>query len=183
MGSIPQPTANAQPPVVVLGAGVRPGGRPSQTLQRRVLHGIRCFREHNAAALIFTGGRGRHPPSEARVMQAVACSHGIDPGQMVLEESSRSTLDSAEACADIIRSAGWRQAWIVTDRYHLPRSLFLFQCFGIRAQGSAPAVSATASGGWHWRWMILRECLAVPWNLLRLVPRIARRRIRLRTFI
>ena len=124
MGPIPPPASGLQPPIVVLGAAVRPGGKPSPALRRRVLHGIACFHRTNAAALVFTGGRGRHPPSEARVMQALAIAHGIDAGRIVLEESSRSTLDSAEICAGIIKSAGWRQALVITDGYHLPRTLY-----------------------------------------------------------
>jgi len=172
MGSIPAPVHDGHPPVVVLGAAVYPDGTPSPALRRRVLHGIECFRRSNAAALILTGGRGRHPPSEARVMASLARTCGIDSDRIVLEESSHSTLDSAEACAELIQSAGWQRALVVTDRYHLPRTLSLFYCFGIRARGSAPAA---ASGERYGSWMILRELLAVPWNLLRLALRKIRR--------
>lgn len=182
MGSIPTPESGTRPPVVVLGAAVHPDGRPSPALERRVRHGVRCFRERNASALVFTGGRGRHPPAEARVMRDLAVAAGIARNRIVLEESSRCTLDSAESCAALIRSAGWQEALIVTDRYHLPRTLGLFYCFGIRGRGSAPALPANRSERRYWRWMLLRECLAVPWNLLRLAGRrVLRRRLQFRS--
>ena len=54
---------------VVLGAGVWEGGVPSPVLRRRVSHGIELVKSGCAGWLILTGGVGRHPPSEAQVMQ------------------------------------------------------------------------------------------------------------------
>ena len=41
---------------------------------------------------------------------------------------------------------GWRRAIVVTDNFHLPRALFTFRRFGIKATGSAaPGVWADMS--------------------------------------
>lgn len=175
MGSIPPPASGRQPPIVVLGARVLPGGQPSPALKRRVLHGLQCFRQSDAAVLVFTGG-GDPPFSEARVMRAVAVANGVRSDRIVLEESSRSTLDSAEACAILIKAAGWRKALVVTERYHLPRALGLFYCFGVHARGSPPPIALKDCFRRPQLWMILRELLAIPWNLLRLALRKIHRR-------
>ena len=157
--------------IVVLGAAVRPGGRPSPTLRRRTLHAIRQFEQGFSDFMIFTGGIGRYPPSEAEVMHRLAAEHGIPDDRLILEETAASTLDSAFACSRIIREKGWSTAFVVSDRYHLFRSVFLFRRLGVEAAGSAPKNGKPQMGPWRLRYAILREWIAFPWSLFRLYVR------------
>jgi len=157
--------------IVVLGAAVRPGGRPSPTLRRRTLHAIRQFEQGFSDFMIFTGGTGRHSPSEAEVMRRLAAEHGIPDDRLILEETAASTLDSAFACARIIREKGWSTAFVVSDRYHLFRSVSLFRRLGIQAYGSAPAEEKSHSIPRKLRYAIVREWIAFPWSLIRLYVR------------
>src|SRR5882724_3797868 len=63
--------------IVVLGAAVWPGGQPSPTLQRRVMHAVDLMQQGYAVYLLVTGGMGHYPPTEAEVMQRLAVAHGI----------------------------------------------------------------------------------------------------------
>ena len=58
--------------IVVLGAAVWEGGQPSPALKRRLLHGVKLWKEGNAKYIIVSGGIGKHPPSEAAVMKKLA---------------------------------------------------------------------------------------------------------------
>jgi len=157
--------------IVVLGAAVRAGGRPSPTLRRRVIHAVHLFQQGFSDFLIFTGGIGRHPPSEAEVMRRLAAEHGIPDDRLILEETAGSTLDSAFACSRIIREKGWSTAFVVSDRYHLFRSVSLFRRLGIQAYGSAPAEGKPHARFWRLRYTVLREWIAFPWSLIRLYVR------------
>lgn len=157
--------------IVVLGAAVRPGGTPSPTLRRRTLHAIRQFEQGFSDFMIFTGGTGRHSPSEAEVMRRLAAEHGIPDDRLILEETAASTLDSAFSCARIIREKGWSTAFVVSDRYHLFRSVSLFRRLGIQAYGSAPVEENSQMRPWRLRYAIVRERIAYPWSLIRLYVR------------
>jgi uncharacterized SAM-binding protein YcdF (DUF218 family) len=162
----PRPGSDADV-AVVLGAAVWAHGRPSPTLLRRTLHAVGLARAGGVGHLLLTGGVGDHPPSEARVMRDVALRAGIAAARLVLEETATTTLESARACAHIIEARGWTRVLVVTDRYHLARSLLAFRHFGINARGSAPAGRGDTA---EWRWLMLhlRELVAIPWYMVRL---------------
>lgn len=161
--------------IVVLGAAVWQGGVPSPTLSRRVRHAVRLFKEGAAEYLLLTGGVGKHPPSEARVMQCLAVEQGIAESQVILEETATNTLESAEHCARIVKQKEWSEVVIVTDAYHLLRSLLAFRSCGVRAQGSAPGEGREGTGLWRWYYLYLGEIAALPWYLARLMIRKLRR--------
>jgi uncharacterized SAM-binding protein YcdF (DUF218 family) len=161
---------------VVLGAAVWPGGRASPALARRTLHAVRLARAGSVHHLLLTGGVGRHPPSEASVMRALAVGAGLDAARLVLEERATSTLESARECARIIAERGWSQVLLVTDAYHLPRARLAFRHFGVAARGSPPPEGRGDTATWQWLLLHLRELGAIPWYLLRLTWRAGRAR-------
>ncbi len=157
--------------VIVLGAAVWAGGKPSPALLRRARHGAGLVLAGAAPVLMVTGGVGFHPPAEALVMRDIALEAGLGEDAIVIEDTAPDTLGSGRACAVLMRSRGWSRALIVTDDFHLPRSLLIFRWLGIAVRGSAPAVSADGPGwlnrGYYW----LRELVAMPWTVLRLIVR------------
>ena len=157
--------------IVVLGAAVWAGGRPSPTLRRRILHAIELLKKGHSDVLILTGGIGKNPPSEAKVMKRIAIEKGVSENQIIVEESAKSTIDSAYACSKIIRMNGWSSALIVTDRYHVLRSVFLFRQFGIRVFFSTPEDVGFTVKSWKFWYRYSRELLAFPWNIFRVCIR------------
>lgn len=151
---------------VVLGAAVRAGGRPSPALARRTRHAVELLRGGAVDHLLLTGGVGRHPPSEASVMYALARDAGIAPARLVLEDTATTTLESARACARIIAARRWSRVLLVSDAYHLPRARLAFRHFGVAASASAPPVGDPRE--WQWLLLSLRELVAIPWYLVRL---------------
>jgi uncharacterized SAM-binding protein YcdF (DUF218 family) len=161
--------------IVVLGAAVWPDGQPSPALQRRILHAVDLLQRGYAAYLLVTGGVGKYPPAEAAVMQRLAVARGIPSQHILCEAQATSTFESALLCCDMLRQRGWSRVLLVTDRYHLPRTLFAFWSCGLRAMGSATP-GKPARRLWRRCYYYFREGLALPWYLVRAVPVLLRRR-------
>lgn len=154
---------------VVLGAAVWKGGVPSPSLQRRIMHATGLIKSGRVRWLILTGGIGRYPPSEARVMRQIAIEQGVSEEQIILEEEATSTFENARACARIIKTRGLSSAWIVSDRYHLLRSVFLFRQLGICAKGSSADRTEADTSRCRWYYSHFRELLALPWSVFRVL--------------
>ena len=118
--------------IVVLGAQVR-GGQPGPSLTRRTRHGVQLFQVGLASRFLCTGGLGTVPPTEARAACDLAQSLGVPASAIVLEEQAHSTEESALYTAAILRERGWTSAIVVTDAYHLFRTVLLFQSAGVAA--------------------------------------------------
>jgi uncharacterized SAM-binding protein YcdF (DUF218 family) len=136
--------------VVVLGAQVLPGGRPSTALRRRVEHAVAVRGDR---PLVVCGGVGRHGPAEAVVMAALAEQHGVSRGSIVLEDRSRTTREQAEAVAALAARHGWDRVLVVSDRYHVPRARFLFRAAGLPATGSGCGRAGGSLLRWWGAWV------------------------------
>ena len=148
--------AGAPGAVVVLGAEVRGPDDPAPAARRRVAHGVEVLRRFASARLVLTGGVGEAGVAEAVVMAGLARRLGVAAEQIVLEQESTSTLEQAVAVARLARRHGWRQVVVVTDRYHLPRALFLFRRMGLAASGD-PARGPGGADRWRWLGGAARE--------------------------
>jgi len=157
--------------IVVLGAAVMAGGRPSAALHRRVLHAAVLYRRGVAKVLIVSGGHGGNAPSEARVMKRLAIEQGVPENRILMDETARNTVDNAIACVRILKQKKWTDVMIVSDRYHLPRGRLLFRLLGINAAGSGPEVCNKVGRPWKWRYFQLREFVAIPVGVMTLLWR------------
>ena len=164
--------------IVVLGAAIWKDGRPSPALRRRVLHAVALMKQNKANFLLVTGGLGKYPPTEGKVMKNLAINGGISQNKIVAEEKGTSTFKSAIECIKIMRKNNWLNAIIVSDPYHLFRSVFVFRCFGINAVGSGAQGGREANPLWKWWYYHLRELIALPWyTILVLTTKLLRGRL------
>ncbi len=125
--------------VVVLGARVLPGGVPSGALYARVEKAVELYRGGIAPRLVFSGGVGDNPPSEAQVMRSVAVRLGVPAEACVLEEQSHSTEQNTRYSAELLRSLGARRVVVVSDPYHLLRARQYFRLQGFEV-ATSPAL-------------------------------------------
>jgi uncharacterized SAM-binding protein YcdF (DUF218 family) len=158
---------NAQPGavIVIFGAAVRPGGRPSGTLRRRVEAAAAFGARVVAPLFVPTGGVGRHGPSEASVMAALLAEKGVPPERILLEETGTDTLSSVRAVVRLLRAHHLRApVYVATSGYHLPRCRLLLRIAGVTADACPP--SPPAAGFWpRWYWR-LRELPAIPYDAM-----------------
>ncbi|MDU6411989.1 MAG: envelope biogenesis factor ElyC [Yersiniaceae bacterium] len=132
------PTYQGQQPVsyiVVLGGGYTfdPAWAPSSNLignsLPRVNEGVRQYRRHPGAKLVFTGAAApTNPVSSAKTAALVAESLGVPPEDIMLLDTPRDTQQEA---AQVARLVGHHPFLLVTSANHLPRALGFFHAQGL----------------------------------------------------
>ena len=130
---------------MVLGAA-QYNGRPSPVLEARLSHAVELYRAGVAPILIVTGGKAAGDrTTEAAASRAWAEEHGVPPSAILAEDRGRSTLESLEAVAVILRERGMASAVFVSDRTHMLRVLRIATDEGISAWGSPTSSSPADS--------------------------------------
>jgi len=152
--------------IVVLGARVRPDGRPSAALERRMRVAISLYQAGVAPLLVLSGG-GRHAVPEAEVMRQLALAGGVPAAALMTEPRSRTTLENATETAKLLAPRGQAAVVLVTDGYHALRARLLFRMAGF----TVVAVHRAQVPLRPRLLMIAAECAKLPINLVRAVLR------------
>lgn len=151
--------------IVIFGAAVWPGGRPSPSLARRIAYGHAAAQALPEAPILCSGGVGRHGPSEASVMAERLIAMGVPAGRLRLDEESLDTLQSVVATARFVRAEALAGCVVCSDRYHLPRIRLLLTALGVATTSGPVAAGRGGAPLRHWLGMQLREGLAIPYDL------------------
>ena len=139
--------------IVVLGSGVEPQGaeygapQPNHYTFARLRHGVWLARK-TKLPLGFAGGvgwaaSGTGVAAEGTVVQRVAREeYGVT--LRWLDDASRDTKENAERMAALLRKDGVKRIALVTDSWHMPRSVRHF-----RAQGLEVLEAPIGFPGWR----------------------------------
>jgi uncharacterized SAM-binding protein YcdF (DUF218 family) len=127
--------------IVVMGAA-QYDGRPSPLFAARLDHAIELFHEGVAPRLIVTGGkREGDRTTEAATARAYAVQHDVPEDAILVEDTSRTTLQSIRGVEALMRDSGLRTAVFVSDPTHMLRVLRMAADVGIDAYGSPTRTS------------------------------------------
>ena len=122
--------------IVVMGAA-QYDGRPSPIFAARLDHGVELFLTGDAPRLVVTGGKAAGDrTTEAAVGRAFAIERGVPPDAILVEDQSRTTLESVRALSALLEEDGATTAIFVSDRPHMLRVLRMAADSGITALGS-----------------------------------------------
>ncbi|HSW43853.1 MAG TPA: YdcF family protein [Patescibacteria group bacterium] len=133
--------------IVVLGAA-QYDGQPSPVFRARLDHAIALWRAGRAPRLVMTGGRrAGDRTTEAATARAYAAAQGVPIEAILMENQSRSTLESLEAVAAILAEISAGPVLFVSDRTHMFRVILLARDLGIDAYGSPAPGSPTGALG------------------------------------
>lgn len=97
--------------------------------QVRLNEGIRIYRRLHGARLLVSGGRVFDPKTSAELMAKLARELGVNPGDIVLEDTSQDTDDEARLIEPML---GKQRFILVTSASHMPRSMALFTARGMQ---------------------------------------------------
>jgi uncharacterized SAM-binding protein YcdF (DUF218 family) len=127
--------------IVVMGAA-QYDGRPSPLFAARLDHAIALYHTGIARRLIVTGGKQEGDrTTEAASARAYAIGHGVPGKAILVEETSRTTLQSIRGVAGLMRAQGLESAVFVSDPSHMLRVLRMASDEGIQAFGSPTRTS------------------------------------------
>ena len=127
--------------IVVLGAA-QYDGRPSPLFKARLDHAVELYHAGIAPRLVLTGGKASGDrTTEAASARDYAILHGVPPEAILMDENSRTTLESIRAVGALLRANDLDDAVFVSDRPHMLRVLRMAADDGIEAWGSPTATS------------------------------------------
>ena len=138
---------------IVFGASVYSSGELSPTLEGRVTTAISLYRAGKIDRILVSGDN-RHPSyNEPKAMQEYLISHAVAPRDVIVDYAGRSTYETCLRAHEIF---GLNRAVLVTQRFHLPRALYIANELGLDASGVATDPEQTRTSGYQ----SVRELLA-----------------------
>ena len=118
--------------ILVLGCGVREDGTPSLMLRDRLETGIALYEAGAAPKLLMSGDHGRKEYDEVNLMKKYAVERDIPSADIFMDHAGFSTYESMYRAKDIFCA---EKVIVVSQRYHLPRALYVAEKLGLEAYG------------------------------------------------
>ena len=117
--------------ILVLGAGIW-GDRPSPMLEDRLLQAISLYKNNVSAKIIMSGDHGRKEYDEVNIMKDFAIENGVPSENIFMDHAGFSSYESVYRAKEIFKA---KKIVIVTQQYHLYRSLYIANQLDIEAYG------------------------------------------------
>jgi SanA protein len=124
------------PPVytgIVLGAGAR-NHKVSSVLQDRLETALALYKKGKVKRLLLTGDHGRKDYDEVNTMKDYLVTRGVSEKDIFLDHAGFDTYDSMFRAKELFEV---RDAIVITQDFHLNRSVFLARNLGLDANGFA----------------------------------------------
>lgn len=122
--------------VIVLGAGVRPDGSPCDLLADRIDTGVKVYLEGFCKSILLTGDNSGDHHNEVAVMKNWIMKNDvenvIDEDKILIDNCGFCTYDSMYRAKYLFNV---NKVIISTNRYHLPRAIYIARKMGIEAYG------------------------------------------------
>ena len=92
----------------------------------------RAYRAGKVHQLLLSGDNGRRGYDEPTAMKKALLARGVPESALHLDYAGFRTLDSMARAHEVF---GLQKVTLITDDFHLPRTLFLAESFGLEASG------------------------------------------------
>lgn len=126
---------------VVLGAAVWVGN-PSPVLKARLDHALNLYQSNTVSVIIVTGGVGKGDTmSEAAAGAAYLVANGVPASHILQETVGTSTLQSLQGAVALAAINNVQTVLIVSDPFHMLRSLKMAGDLGLTAYASPTTTS------------------------------------------
>ncbi len=136
-GAAPHVVAVADAPtadcIVVPGARIHADGRPYSLLVDRLVAADALWRRGCAPRIVLSGrGGGGIAEDEVASMRRFLTARGVPEAAMVDDPLGLRTIDTMVRCRDVY---GMKSALVVTNPFHVARSVYLARSAGLEAHG------------------------------------------------
>ena len=118
--------------VIVPGASVLRNGQPSDVLADRLLTALDLYQAKKVEKFLLSGDHGQEGYDEVSVMRDFLLEHGIPDEDLFLDHAGFDTYDTLYRAKVIF---GVTSAVISTQKFHLPRALFIADALDFPAIG------------------------------------------------
>jgi vancomycin permeability regulator SanA len=117
---------------IVLGAFVDQKGEPCTMLYDRILTGVELYRSGKVQKILMSGDHSLVDYDEVNSMRHHATLWGVPAEDIFMDHAGFCTYDSMYRARDIFRV---KSAIVVTQKFHLPRAVYIARKLGIDAVG------------------------------------------------
>ena len=117
--------------IIVLGGGIRED-QPSPILKDRLDKAIELYKLGIAPKIIMSGDHGKVEHDEVSVMKKYAMDNGVPSEDIFMDHAGFSTYDTMYRARDVF---GIKKAIIVTQEYHMFRSIYIARKLGLEVYG------------------------------------------------
>ncbi len=117
---------------LILGAKVYNNGKPSVILKDRLDAGLELYQKHKINRFLLSGDHGTKKYDEVNTMKNYLLNKGVPLKDIFLDHAGFDTYNSLLRAKQIFNIT---DLTIVTQKFHLKRSLFLANKIGLKANG------------------------------------------------
>lgn len=119
---------------LVLGAGVKDDGSPSDVLRDRLDVALSLYRHGRVERLLVSGDHGNQVYDEPNAMRRYLEAHGVPRAAIFMDHAGLDTYSSVWRAKNVF---GVERVIVVTQDFHLPRALFVARSLGMAAEGAS----------------------------------------------
>lgn len=119
---------------LVLGAGVGPDHTPSPVLHDRLETALALYRAGRVRRVLVSGDHGRASYDETNTMRRWLEARGVPHRDVFMDHAGFDTYSSMWRAKHVF---GATKVIVVTQRFHLARSVYLARAMGMEAEGAA----------------------------------------------
>jgi vancomycin permeability regulator SanA len=118
--------------ILILGAGVKKDGSPTDMLYDRLMVGYSAFEENKSQSILISGDSEYSDYTETVTMKKVLNEKGVEDSNILCDGYGLSTYESIWRAKNVY---GFQKILIVTQEYHLYRAIYIAQKLGVEAYG------------------------------------------------
>ncbi len=122
--------------VIVLGCFVKEDGTPGNILADRLKTGVELYKNGVAPKIIMSGDHSSDEYNEVASMKNYAVNAGVPSEDIFMDHAGFSTYETMYRAKEVF---GAKKVVIVTQEYHLYRSVYIAEKLGMEAYGVASA--------------------------------------------
>ena len=119
---------------LVLGAGVRDDGSPSDVLRDRLDEALDLYQAGRVSKIIVSGDHQTAAYDEPNAMRVYLESKGVPPESVFMDHAGLDTYSSMWRARHVF---GASRIVVVTQQFHLARAVWCARSLGMEAEGSA----------------------------------------------
>jgi len=117
---------------LVLGSKVYANGKPSLILKDRLDAGLKLYKTNKIKRFLLSGDHGTKQYDEVNTMKNYLIKHGVSESDIFLDHAGFDTYNSLIRAKKIFNVD---DLIIITQKFHLKRSLFIANNLGLKANG------------------------------------------------